>query len=884
MRTLVGASALASLLAISACSPVLDTAPCTITCGPENSCPSDLMCVRGYCSSSSDVCTKTSPTFVEMSAGAQHTCGIDLTGALYCWGDNEFGQLGFYNADDFGMPVASPTLVTVSAVVAPVVWKHVSAGANHTCATTSIDTLFCWGDNAFFESAATQGATQNGLNIAAPSPVNVVDSSNAGVSVSWAGVAAGDGFTCALGYDGVPGSHTNVYCWGNNADGELGRGELSAADAMALPADNLTDADQLDAGDLHICAHLKSDHVACWGRNQNSGDVFTGQALPTMGSDTAIATPTEIPNLNNAASVSAGIESTCALLRDGSIQCWGLDVDGSLGGAGTGDVQTVPIPDAGGQWLAVADGNDTGCGIFQPPTPTGGAVPTSLIKCWGHDQSGDRGAVTPEVGAPNPTPLANTPTPIANVGTNDFVATNLTLGTNFACAYDGLSGEICWGQNQRGQTGQPIVQRTASLFGITENVASPMALAAGSNHTCEFSGLGNDYLVFCWGLNDVHQVSPTPSLSLATYRDVGGTIALRFATLTKFRQPNFISAGAKHSCVQSTELTGDVVACWGANDANQLPGQLTNQRPYAEFQIPVDAKAFQLSSGSNFNCLNAKNLNQRSVIEIPLCWGSLGGAVAPLTYPMPVAQLDYGTSSAAIQSLGIASNSVWAGVSVKIDDVIHHHISYWGDPLLTASDAPASTSLAAFTTSAGVTQAGADVQEVAQGTAAHRCYAGTSGELICGGPNDAGQIPGAAAAATVDLTPTSARFPMLATAFAGWPDNTKQLSHIAVGEKHTCAVTGAGKLYCWGDDSAAQLGTPANSNGDGEVAIPSNESGNSTWVAVAAGARHTCATLRLGASAPMHFRIYCWGAGESGQLGVDHSVNEPSFQRLPTPL
>jgi len=92
-------------------------------------------------------------------------------------------------------------------------------------------------------------------------------------------------------------------------------------------------------------------------------------------------------------------------------------------------------------------------------------------------------------------------------------------------------------------------------------------------------------------------------------------------------------------------------------------------------------------------------------------------------------------------------------------------------------------------------------------------------------------------------------------------------SMLAAGWSHSCALAG-GELRCWGANASGQLGMsapPAGDAGDepGEVAaLPAIDLGPGVApVAVAAGGRHTCALLDSG-------DVKCWGANESGQLGL----------------
>jgi alpha-tubulin suppressor-like RCC1 family protein len=83
---------------------------------------------------------------------------------------------------------------------------------------------------------------------------------------------------------------------------------------------------------------------------------------------------------------------------------------------------------------------------------------------------------------------------------------------------------------------------------------------------------------------------------------------------------------------------------------------------------------------------------------------------------------------------------------------------------------------------------------------------------------------------------------------------------VATGYEHTCAITTAGQLFCWGSDGVGQLGDGTDLvNQPTPVAVEPNIT---DWRSVSAGGNHTCATRQSG-------RLYCWGADTWGALGDD---------------
>jgi alpha-tubulin suppressor-like RCC1 family protein len=90
---------------------------------------------------------------------------------------------------------------------------------------------------------------------------------------------------------------------------------------------------QIDAGFAHTCALLEDRTVRCWGSNLSGqlGDGTTDARLnpvSVLASGTAGASPVVLGGVTQ---IAAGDSHTCALLEDGTVRCWGRNVDGRLG-------------------------------------------------------------------------------------------------------------------------------------------------------------------------------------------------------------------------------------------------------------------------------------------------------------------------------------------------------------------------------------------------------------------------------------------------------------------------------------------------------------------------------------------------------------------------
>ncbi len=172
------------------------------------------------------------------SLGDAHTCYINTLRQLFCWGANGSGRLGIGSAMT---PITSPTRESTSATN----WAQVDAGGAHTCARTTVGTLFCWGSNASGRLGIGGGADS-------PDPVQV------GTDTTWVTVSAGLTHTC-----GIRGGQ--LFCWGDNSSGQLGDGTTMPRNA---PVRVGTDSDwtEVSAGGAHTCG-VRSAGVYCWGSN-----------------------------------------------------------------------------------------------------------------------------------------------------------------------------------------------------------------------------------------------------------------------------------------------------------------------------------------------------------------------------------------------------------------------------------------------------------------------------------------------------------------------------------------------------------------------------------------------------------------------------------------
>jgi alpha-tubulin suppressor-like RCC1 family protein len=190
------------------------------------------------------------PPFDRIYLGGRHTCARSNDGVLWCWGANERGQLGVGDNQDRPKPTA---LAPLDAGVV-----RASAGAQHSCLYVDDGTVYCFGDNGFAELGT---GDMQGRSL----PIAV----GLDVSLHVSQIFAGTTHTCGISVDG------SLWCWGGNRFGQLGMG-----DTQTRPTPTRVDALGNDvsvayAGGAHTCAIKTDGSLWCWGNNAY-GQLGTG--------------------------------------------------------------------------------------------------------------------------------------------------------------------------------------------------------------------------------------------------------------------------------------------------------------------------------------------------------------------------------------------------------------------------------------------------------------------------------------------------------------------------------------------------------------------------------------------------------------------------------
>ena len=317
------------------------------------------------------------------------TCKVSAGQAL-CWGYNGQGQVGDATTTDRLTPVAvlrdpdpddpDNPLVPLTGVV------DVAVGGDHACAVVGGGQVRCWGSNTVGQLGTNSTDPQTGA-------VTVQRDTDPDADVPLDGVTAlvaGDSHTCAIRGSG------EVRCWGLNSRGQLGTagGNKDEADQVVralapqppYAQGTLTDATRIVSGDDHTCAMRAADAVTCWGENADgqlgTGSVggFAGVGQVSLPAPTTSSLPE--PWIKD---VGAGRRTTCAVLLDRTVSCWG---DNSLGqvGDGIGTHSLAPVPVGGG---ASVGQNHVPTPAAVSATTTPGTPVVVAVTLTGIDVDGD---------------------------------------------------------------------------------------------------------------------------------------------------------------------------------------------------------------------------------------------------------------------------------------------------------------------------------------------------------------------------------------------------------------------------------------------------------------------------------------------------------------
>ncbi len=730
----------------------------------------------------------TGTSWVAVSTGKNHTCGIRNTGEMYCWGFGRYGQLGNAALETDSLKtrttpvlVDSPTLgLKVDAANPRLNWTQVVAGFDYTCGihknALATGQLFCWGDNRSGGLGITE-LTSGFKYEFVPQPILLgTDPDN-----NWLEVQASAVHLCGIRQQL---NESTLWCWGYGQNGQLGNGSTTSNNIPSKVMSTIgaaipdTDWSSVAVGRNHTCGVRATNALYCWGTN-NLGQ-FGNPRTPA----TPFAPVREASSATDWLKVFAHKFQTCGLKTSGVISCWGENDTGEAGNgrlAEIGEIQPTIVSGAA-DWSVLAIGEEHTCAINNLASITPGGV-----SCWGSAERYAIGSITSETATPIQVGLASD---WLDITSGIRASKEFTLGLRGTTVNNDMYG---WGSNEQaalgiGQLSVFAIQKP--MIEINNTVSTWNEISAGAYHSC---GIKDDKFLYCWG-----------------NRNYLGQASSKTATPTKVgvEQWLHVDAGVAHSCGIKLDNT---LWCWGLGNYGELgAGVDTTGKPIVPntangiYMIQViDPKAsasppsvttwISVSAGSRFTCA----IDSLSDLY---CWGE--NRFGQLGLGDKISQY---VPTNVTAPLGVTWSKVSTGYSTTcgVTNNGNQNLYCWGSNGVGQVGVDLSTATLSPTvvTTVSSTASGfpwVDISINAYHTCARKNDGITGqGSLWCWGGNEYGQ----AGNGNFDYFYSSFQYlPTQVSAGTEW-------KNFSAGLDSTCAIKSDNSLWCWGRNFAGQLGT-----------------------------------------------------------------------------
>ncbi len=636
-----------------------------------------------------------------LAFGEDHACGL-VRGMVHCWGDNRAGQLGdgTRSARTRPAPVAGLRALSIA---------QIAVGDAHSCARTNEGAVHCWGDNAYLQigsrragSPGTARADDSHELVLRPRSVSLPERAEelvargaqtcarlaSGAVSCWGGswssgwlgdaqyrqegraptivremagasrLAVGNDFVCGI-FDG------RVRCYGENLYNQLGD---PASDCCAEPPRlanvvEIDDASEIAASARFTCALRAGGAVSCWGtglpalagearREERaesrprtliaSGAVgiaggstqacarFEGDVVRCWGDDTfgqlgdgisrRVASPILISQIENATELAVGYGHMCAKTRSQGVRCWGA-----------GDARHVEPLDAGHglvagiyETCAITSSSEAtcvgrspvglGCIQGQPCPELAGRVRFGFeiaSLAAGHGGicalSREGRVQCVEEYSDAHTIRLDIPERSAHAIQRGTGMTSLSMGER-ACGVSGTNVR-CWRTESPQHSGSVGHVQGAPREMPFEASDPPIGVAAGDDMECTWTRAGR---AFCWERPLDYEESPPEAPQPALVPSIEGVLEM--------------SAGRNHVCAR----TASAVYCWGEGDKGQLGGGAIALEPQT---VPVRVVGLpdgvaQIAAGGDHSCV-------RTEAGRVYCWGDDQGGALGRDAPAP---------------------------------------------------------------------------------------------------------------------------------------------------------------------------------------------------------------------------------------------------------
>jgi alpha-tubulin suppressor-like RCC1 family protein len=363
-------------------------------------------------------------SWVDIQASGYHTCARKYNGDVFCWGAE--GEAGYSRV------IQSPTLAFSSS-------RQMAVGDAHACAITGAGAAFCWGGGEEGQLGIQLGAQigySSGWVLGPKDPNSYYGTLPA---IAFNSIYASGNSTCGL-------TATSLYCWGVMGD-YTNPGFMSIPNLVVTPNNySFADFSSLAIGRVHACGVVTPGQVICWGGDQwgqagedpNTALYLQGTKEVMFAMNSGIYT--------GASRVSAQGDFTCADMTAGTVQCFGIDVDGELGN-GVNAFSFAPVSVGGGAALhGVAAGARHACAIDA----------NSEAWCWGYNYYGQVGNGVSSYSTTGVQKVLGVSTGYQTNGAT-IKFSKLAAGAQHTCGISADNHIYCWGSNYSRQLGVWLV-------------------------------------------------------------------------------------------------------------------------------------------------------------------------------------------------------------------------------------------------------------------------------------------------------------------------------------------------------------------------------------------------------------------------------------------
>ncbi|RJU88834.1 MAG: hypothetical protein DWC02_01195, partial [Candidatus Poseidoniales archaeon] len=669
-------------------------------------------------------------------------------------------------------------------------------------------------------------------------------------------------------------------------------GVIDSPEIMNLNPGGLTDS--IVAGERHTCVTNHLDEVWCMGYNGGSSKMVLGNSSTTATNSSALVKLDIGFGTDSVRSITAGYDTSCAILDNGTqAVCWGqrdtwadssgLTRSGALllGSSSPSNSGTVvDLGTAGDRIYSIAMGENHACAIVE-----------NTIECWGVEEDGSFGQGNSGTAAYSTPQTISVPSGLTAKEIVIEHSTDATCGLFGNTT--GASSVICWGDagtigyTQQGTsnpvttiTDSPVEDSNGDEIIPSDDSLSPydiVDLQSGDSHTCALSRQG---LIKCWGSNSNTQLSiPLTSTHLGDNINEMG-VNLPYIDLGANVTATQLSVGKNHNCVivQSSvdiSMNGKVM-CWGYNDYRQslYYGSAANHEP-----IPKVVTAF----GNDVSKVVAANHVTCALVDGEIyCMGRNSQRAVSSTSSSPgyglATALQYSTSGKFVD-LYASSKSDGAVCATSVSGAI----KCWGMGQYISSS---SSNPPVFYDFNGILSSDLSFgynfacMVVSATTELHETTSPPTnvGDIVCWGAADYGKL------GTGSTSYIGANNDIVNAKPINF--NGTQMSDVESGNDHSCSISISGEVYCWGRGSYGRLGYGNSDNlGDQSSELPFLNAvdlqGNAQLLALTA--QSSCAVMDDN-------EVYCWGRGYHGTTGHENTdsigdqSNEMGVNLAPTDL